>query len=781
MVPCGVSSRSGGGKLWAVVQTGQDGIRRAARINDDCFEPPTSGYTEGPPLDAFLPPALRPVMKHPLIFALALFLPSALVAADQDPAGIEFFEKKIRPVLVKHCYECHSQDSKSLKGGLLLDTRDGIRAGGDSGPSVVPNKVDASLLLDALRYESFEMPPSGRLPDKVIADFEQWVALGAPDPRDGPATRNPDEHTGIDFEKARSEHWAFQPPQSHPQPDVAQPALVRKPLDAFVLAQLDAAKLTPNSPADRRTLIRRVYFAVLGLPPSVDEVEEFVNDDSDIAYEQLVERLLSSPHYGERLGRMWLDVSRYAEDQAHIVGNNKSLFYPNAYLYRDWLIQALNNDMPYDDFVRLQLAADSIAPDDATNRPALGFIGLGPKYYRRNDPEVMADEWENHIDTIGRGLLGLTVACARCHDHKYDPIPTSDYYALAGVFASTEMFNRPLEDAQPEKADGKDKDKKKKNGPETSLHVVRDKNPRDINVQIRGDVKNQGPVAKRAFLTVLSPEGPIELTDGSGRRQLADAIVDRNNPLTARVIVNRVWGLLFGRGLVSTPSNFGILSEPPTHPKLLDDLSVRFMDNGWSLKWLYREILLSSTWRQSSDIDSGKQAADPSNMLLWRMERRRLDVESWRDSILTVAGRLDDTIGGKSIEPTDPEQTRRTVYARISRLDLNPMLAMFDFPDPNAHAARRVETTTPLQKMFVLNSPFMIRQATALSERCIDAADSDEARIHWACRTLFGRDATAEEVELGLAYIGELDEGHTGRWEQFAQVLLASNEMLMID
>lgn len=724
-------------------------------------------------------------MKCPMRTFLTLcLLPVSVSAGDLAPADVEFFEKRIRPVLVKHCYECHSAESKNVKGGLLLDTRDGIRAGGETGPAVVPKKIDGSLLLEALRYESFEMPPAGRLSKAIVADFEKWIAMGAPDPRDAKSNPPATKPAAIDFAKARKEHWAFQRPMPHKPEKVADPNRVQKPIDTFVLARLDAAGLKPNPIADRRTLIRRASFAVLGLPPSVDEVEQFVADESADAFARLVDRLLDSPHYGERLGRMWLDVSRYAEDQAHIVGSNSSLFYPNAYMYRDWLIQALNNDIAFDEFIRLQLAADLIDPKDAANRPALGFIGLGPKYYRRNDPEVMADEWENHIDTVGRGLLGLTVACARCHDHKYDPIPTTDYYALAGVFASTQMFNEPLPNRPKPKPDPKAKDKKakpKKPGPEDALHIVKDNNPRDINVQIRGDVKNQGPIAKRAFLTVLCPDGPVTLDQGSGRRQLGEAIVDRNNPLTARVIVNRVWSLLFGRGLVNTPSNFGVLGQPPTHPKLLDDLAVRFMDNGWSFKWLYREILPSSTWQQSSDIVPESQSVDPSNGLLWRADRRRLDVESWRDAILSVAGRLDGKVGGKSIEPTDPEQTRRTVYARISRLDLNPMLAMFDFPDPNAHAARRVETTTPLQKMFVLNSPFMVRQSAALSERCLAAAESDTDRIHWAYQTLFGRGASSEELELGLEFLGSVDEGHAARWEQLAQVLLASNEMLMID
>lgn len=693
-------------------------------------------------------------------------------AEEAAPAGIEFFERKIRPVLIQHCYECHSSDSKKVKGGLLLDTREATRAGGDSGPTVVPGTPDESLILDALRYESFEMPPSGRLPETVIADFEKWIAMGAPDPREGQVVRP--ETPVIDIEQAR-DFWAFQPPTRHRPPEVADDALISRPLDAFVLARLESAGLKPNPTADRRTLARRVYLAATGLPPASQQIDSFVTSTSPTAYPELIDQVLGSPHFGERLARMWLDVSRYAEDQAHIVGNNGSLLYPNAYLYRDWVIQAFNQDMPYDHFLRMQLAADLIVPEATNQHVALGFIGLGPKYYRRNDPEVMAEEWENQVDTVSRGLLGLTVACARCHDHKYDPIPTTDYYALAGVFASTSMFNRPLDDKREKGGNGEAKK------PVDAVHIVKDGKPTDLNVQIRGDVKNKGELVQRAFPQIFFTEPAAPFTQGSGRLELADQIVRRDNPLTARVIVNRVWALLFGQPIVGTPSNFGILGEPPTHPELLDDLSVRFMENGWSIKWLCREILLSTTWRQSSDLHPAGQSVDPANRLIWRMNRRRLDVESWRDSILLAAGQLDHSVGGKSIDPTQPEESRRTVYSKVSRLDLNPMLALFDFPDPNVHSGRRVETTTPLQKMFVLNSPFMVHQAEALAERCMAAADSDPKRVEWAHRTLFGRTPTLEELDLAIQFLETQDAEPAQSWTQYAQVLLASNELLMID
>lgn len=709
----------------------------------------------------------------------AMLLCACVTQADDSPprepadaAGLEFFEQRIRPVLVEHCYECHSVDAEEAGGGLLLDSRTAIRSGGESGPAVVPGDPGQSLLLEAMRYESFEMPPTERLPDRIVADFERWILQGAPDPRT--TDTRPQETTGIDVESGRS-FWSFQRPQRQVLPNVADPSWVRGPIDAFVLSRLQQNGLTPNERADAATLLRRLYLSVHGLPPTPAQTEAFLADRSPDAWSNTVDRVLAAPQFGERLARMWLDVARYAEDQAHMVGNNRSLCYPNAWMYREWVIRAFNSDMPYDDFVRLQLAADHILPKDDPDRIALGFLGLGPKYYRRGDAEVMADEWESQIDTVMRGLQGLTVACARCHDHKFDPVPTADYYALAGVFASTEMFNEPLDD---QKERGKNGHAKK---PEDARHIVRDLNPRDIAIQIRGKVTAKGPVVRRAFLSVLSSNQRAHFAEGSGRRQLAEAIADRSNPLTARVIVNRVWGLLFGKPLVGTPSNFGALGEPPTHPHLLDDLAVRFMDSGWSLKWLYREILLSATWQQSSHLHADKQSVDPANRFLWRANRRRLDVESWRDSLLQVAGRLDRRLGGTSIDPQQPDETRRSVYAEISRLDLNPMLARFDFPDPNAHAAQRVETTTPLQKMFVLNSPFMVSQAQAFSRRVRTAKKTPEERIRFAWQLAFSRNPDAEESAIASTFLDVKPDERPDRWDQFAQILLASNELLIMD
>lgn len=698
------------------------------------------------------------------------------VADDLPRTRSDFFEAKIRPVLVEHCYECHSGASDPLQGGLRVDTADGLRRGGDSGAAIVAGAPQDSVLLSALRYESFEMPPAGRLPERVIHDFEVWVRDGAVDPRRDDSESSETAADPADPDAGRA-FWAFQVPQRSPWLEArgqqsGERVTGSERIDALVERRLAEAGLSPNAAADARTLLRRLTFDLTGLPPDPQDVAAFSVEDSPAAFRRHVDRLLSSPAYGERWARLWLDVARYAEDQAHIVGNNKSLFYPNAWKYRDWVIRALNDDLPYDAFIRLQLAADQIVPDDDEAQAALGFLGLGPKYYRRGDPEVMADEWEDRVDVVSRGLLGLTVACARCHDHKYDPIGTEDYYGLAGVFASTEMYNKPLhvDVARDKKGQAKD--------PADALHVIRDGDVTDLAVMIRGNVDQRGEVVPRGLPAVLLPPPRREFHDGSGRRELADAIANPRNPLTARVIVNRVWQEYFGRGLVATPSNFGRLGERPTHPELLDDLAVRFMDAGWSLKWLHREIVLSRTWQRSSARSPEAEALDPANRMLWRMPRRRLSIEAWRDAVLTAAGVLNEDVGGESIPPGDVAQTRRTVYASVSRMDLDPLLARFDFPDPNVHAARRTETNTPLQKLFLLNSPFMLQMSDHLAERAAGSGTASGVRIRSLFELALQRPPAADELQAAEAYLTE----HPQRGlRQLAQTLLVSNEFWYLD
>jgi hypothetical protein len=709
---------------------------------------------------------------------IAVLLAPAGSALASDATAAEVFEQKIRPVLIEKCYSCHSAEADKkgkLKGGLLLDTRDGMRKGGDGGPAVVPEKPDSGTLLKALRYEGdVKMPPKEKLPDAVIRDFEAWVKGGATDPRGAGGEKPKPAAPGIDVAGGKK-FWAFQPPHESPAPVVRNSSWPAGKIDAFILAKLEHAGIKPAAAADKRTLIRRVYFDLVGVPPTPEAVEGFVNDTSPDAYTKLVDRLLASPQFGERWARPWLDVARYAEDQAHIVGNDASLTYPNAYLYRDWVIKALNEDLPFDQFIKLQLAADLIDSENSPELAALGFIGLGPKYYDRGKLFVMADEWEDRVDVIGRGLLGLTLACARCHDHKYDPIRTEDYYGLAGVFAGTRMFNRPLSD----KAETKGDEAKQ---PKDAMHVVREGKATDLTVFVRGDVNNKGPVARRHFPAVLCTGDPKPFAEGSGRLELAEAIASPKNPLTARVIVNRIWATYFGQGIVGTPSNFGSLGERPTHPELLDDLAARFVKNGWSLKWLHREIVMSATYRQSSHPTS---TADPDNRLLGRMPRRRLGVEGWRDSVLAAAAKLDTAkVGGPSIDPLDPKESRRTLYSKVSRLDLNRLLALFDFPDPNVSAEKRAETTTPLQKLFVMNSPFMLAEAEALAARLkkdVDdpTSEGDRKRIDRSYRLLYGRPPSAKELEIGFDYLDGGDRA--ARWKQYAQVLLAANEMMYVD
>ncbi len=698
---------------------------------------------------------------------LAIVLLASQIQADDQ---VDFFESRIRPVLVEHCYACHSSEGSDIEGGLRVDSREAMRRGGESGPAITPNQVDKSLLVSAIKYESLEMPPDRKLPDSVVADFVKWIDGGAVDPREESTT--PVEHveSTIDFELGR-QFWAFQSPTRHQLPHHDLQSWCRTDIDHFVAAKLEAAKLAPSAEAESATLLRRVAMDLTGLPPSEQmraRVEQLGINES---YERVINELLGSPTFGEHWARLWLDVMRFADDQAHIVGDNRSLFFPNSYLYRDWVTDSLNADMRYDEFVRLQLAADLLTPEIAEDDVALGFMGLGPKYYQRNSPAVMADEWEDRVDTLSRGLLGLTVACARCHDHKFDPIGTADYYAMAGVFASIEMFNRPLDT-------GREKDNKgSAKNPSDSVHIVRETDPVDLAIMVRGDVNRKGEVVPRRFLTVLYPTEPKPFQNGSGRLELAHEITSPTNPLLARVFVNRVWGKLMGQPLVATPSNFGKLGVMPSHPELLDDLSVRFMKNGWSLKWLCREIVRSATYQQTSEVHELGIIADEANQLLWRMNRKRLGVEQWRDAILVASGNLDLSIGGTSIDPSDPVARRRTLYSEASRLKLNPMLAMFDYPDPNAHSAKRAITTTPTQKLFVMNSPFFVSNAREMANRLRDTSDAPKQFVQRAYELLYSRSPSELELRIGIEF---LDSSEL-RNDQYIHALMAANEMFFID
>jgi len=582
------------------------------------------------------------------------------------------------------------------------------------------------------------------------------------------------EPAPIDWTKAR-QHWSFVPPKAQALPKVQDASWPRERVDRFILASMEAADLTPTREADARTLIRRATFDLTGLPPTPEEVQAFVNDKRPDAYARLVDSLLSRRAFGERMAAMWLNLARYAEDQAHQVGNNSSFAYPNAWRYRDWVIAAFNADLSYDAFVQKQLAVDLIEPQNKEDLAALGFLGLGHKLYARGQLDVQAEEWSEQVDTVSQTFLGLTVACARCHDHKFDPITARDYYAMAGVFASMQLVNlRP---------DGKDEDGKTladKMDPGT-LHIVRDVNPHDLPVYDRGDVKTPGPNVPRGWLQVLSKDEPVKFQQGSGRAELARQITDPTNTLTARVMVNRVWDLLFGKPLVRTPSNFGTTGDKPTHPELLDDLALRFMQNGWSVKRLMRELVLSATYRQGSSGSAANAQLDEANDHLWRMNRCQLGIESWRDAIIATAGTLSRE-GGASLNLDAPVHQKRTIYSQVSRRELNKTLMLFDYPDANVHAARRSSSTTPTQKLYVMNSPFIIEQSKQLARRIQQSGADDAARIRHAYILLFAREPEAEELAIAREFLQQpATEAGPNAWEQLAQALLATNEMLYVD
>ena len=573
----------------------------------------------------------------------------------------------------------------------------------------------------------------------------------------------------IDWAKEK-QFWSFQAPKRQRVPKVEDSRWPQQPIDYFILARLEQRGLSPSSPAEKRMLLRRLTFDLTGLPPTPEEVDRFLRDKHPDAYVRTVDRLLNSSRFGERMASLWLPLARYAEDQAHQVGKDTKFFYPNAYRYREWVINAFNRDLPYDAFLKLQLAADQMGAD-GDDLAALGFIGLGPKYYNRNRLDVMADEWEDRVDTVTRTMLGLTVACARCHDHKFEPVTMADYYGLAGVFASTRMVNKAA-DGTEEKKDASAEQMALR-----TLHMVEDGPVTNLNIFLRGKVDRQGPVAERKFLRVLSGDSQA-FSEGSGRKDLAEAIATRNNPLTARVIVNRLWSAFFGQAIVPTPSNLGHSGEKPVYPELLDDLAVRFMENGWSMKTLVREFVLSSTYRQSSFATAEQTRADAQNELLGRMPRRRLSIEQWRDATLMLSGQM-EWEGGKSQELDDPENRRRTVYARISRLKLNDLLMQFDYPDANVHAEKRSVTTSPMQKLFLLNSPFVLEQAKAVAGR-LDSGD-DPTRVKRIYKHLFSREPDARELRLGTEFLKQATEAELSRWEQYAHLLLCSNEMLYVD
>ncbi len=673
-------------------------------------------------------------------FVLAFTFVSAFAhaASDLPSEQIEFFEMKIRPVLVEHCYPCHSAQADEIEGGLMLDNRAAMRKGGDSGKLLVPNQPNQSRLFVALKYDddNLQMPPDGKLPDEVLADFKNWIEMGAPDPREGAV---PEPRDIIAARAGR--HWAFQPPQLTKRPVVTDNAWPTTDIDYMVLARLESANLPPSPIADRYTLARRLYFDLIGLPPTIEQIRAFIDDKDPHAYRLLVDRLLDSKQFGERWARYWLDVARFGDTKGYVFTADRN--YPNAYKYRDWVINAINDDMPYDRFLKLQLAADRIIQDDdRASLAALGFLTLGRRFIN-NKHDIIDDR----IDVVFRGTMGLTVGCARCHDHKYDPLSTADYYAIYGVFQSS----------------------REQQDDDLPLRLVDRNRPSNSPVFLRGNPSNHGDIVPRRYLSFFAGEQVRPFNQGSGRLELAEAIVDKNNPLTARVFVNRVWGHLFGSGLVRTASDFGLRSQQPTHQDVLDHLAASFMQDGWSVKRLIRTMVQSSTYRQRSDMTPAIAQADPEDVLLAHAQRRRLDFEAMRDAVLAVSGQLDASVGGASVKiAVNSPSRRRTLYAFIDRQNLPGIFRTFDFASPDTHSPQRSQTTVPQQALFLMNNRFAQDAAIALVQRLPSSSDREQ-RIRNLYETVFARLPDADELEIGKRFVETTEVAGTvvpdGPWQ----------------
>lgn len=815
------------------------------------------------------------------------------VSARAAAEGVDFFEAKIRPLLAEQCYGCHSARAEKLKGGLRLDSRAGWAHGGNSGLAIIPGDVEASRLIRAVRYtdKELKMPPDGKkLALEQVALLEQWVRLGAPDPRDDPAGGSAGGFTSTQLDKAR-EHWAYQPISTPPVPKVRDARWPRSDLDRFILERLEAAKLKPNGDADPRTLIRRMTYDLTGLPPTPEEVEAFVRNakqDVQVAIAQLVDRLLASPHYGERWGRHWMDVVRYADT----AGDNSDYPIPQAYLYRNYIIESFNRDKPFDQFIREQIAGDLLPAKDQAQRNeqiiATGYIAMSRRFGSVVDRYPHHLTIEDTLDNLSRTFLGLSLSCARCHDHKFDAVTMRDYYGLYGIFESTryafpgiellkvqkdfvplvppeeyEAAMKPFREeqqklqkhhddlsaqrreleAQKEKLDGRikaapeneraalvdenerllaridDLRRKVRSAGEAiaaqgkklpafpTAYAVQDAGGRDAKIQVRGEPDKPGALVPRKFLDVLggaalAPEHAKE----SGRRQLADWIADPRNPLTARVIVNRVWQHHFGAGLVRTPSDFGVRGQPPTHPELLDWLAQRFIADGWSFKALHRVILLSRTYQMSSAEQSAALSADPENRLLWRHNRKRLDAESLRDTLLSVSGALDPTPLNAPHPFPPPEKweftqhhpfkdeypgNRRSVYLMQKRVTALPFFQTFDGADANTSSPNRDASVTSVQALYLMNNAFVHEQAAKFAERLLARPGNDAERVKRAFELTLARPPTAQERAQSLAHLEKFRarqqpassdrNPERDAWASLARVLFRLNEFLYLD
>mgnify|MGYP001161334150 FL=1 len=773
---------------------------------------------------------------------VAFFCAKAKSESSLKEEEVKFFESKIRPVLVEQCYRCHSSEEK-IRGGLSIDTREGILHGGDSGPAIVPGDLNSSLLWTAINWadEDYEMPPKKKLPINVIADFKKWIEMGAPDPR---VIKAGYVKTEIDIEKGK-DFWSFKKPIKRPLPEIKNESWPVSETDHFILAKLDSNGIIPAVDSKPETLLRRLYFDLIALPPTPKDIRRYAaawKKDPKIAYQKEVEKLLSTERFGERWGRHWLDVVRYAESS----GKDINMTFPHAWRYRDYVVDSFNTDKPYNEFIVEQIAGDLLPikndEDWQENLIATGFLAIGPKNLNERDPRQFAlDLADEQIDTTTQAILGLTVSCARCHDHKSDPIPTADYYSLAGVFLNTKTYfgtinavqNRrgtkllelPIQDKQSvdslssneisfiKKRLAESEDRlleltrqaredrlagRSGNAQQQALRLRTqisqikgrlnsvDENgeliTRAMGVQdredfiqpvvlIRGELDKPAQQVNLGFPQVLCDE-PVKLPkNSSGRLEFARWLSSKDNPLTARIMVNRVWGYLFGNSIVTSQNNFGKTGQTPSHPELLDYLAVKFMEDNWSIKTLIRELVLTRTYQMSSTYNREAYNKDPENSLQWRHSPKKIDAEALRDSMLVVSGQLDynrplgseiawggdNRVGGFRPPRNNSSRERpinyRSVYLPAARDSLPEALALFDPADSNIVTGKREETNVPDQALYLMNNKFVIEQAEAMAMRINKGAKTNNERVANAFNIAFARSATKNEVDEALAFI----------------------------
>ena len=661
-------------------------------------------------------------MRFVSFAVLALTVTTAIGADPGEQEKLHFFESKIRPLLIEHCYDCHSEESGESEGNLLLDSATGVLKGGSLGPSLIPGKPNQSLLVLAVRYDNakLQMPPAEKLDAESIQLLEQWVAMGAPDPRVSKTA----DHDAADDAPAfdPKSHWAFQLPKRLSAVENVHIS-DRDVIDSAARSTAGQSGVAVAKACDDETLVRRLYHDLTGLKPTLEQVQSFVESERIDKTERLVDQLLASPEFAERFARHWMDVARYADTVGYALGGKERRLIGSE-RYRDWLIRSFAEDVPYDQMIRYQLAADRHDPNnEAGHLDAMGFLTIGRRYLNR------FDTIDDRIDVITRGLLGMTVTCARCHDHKFDPIPTTDYYSMVGLFESSEA---------------------KQDGPSPLMLVDKPK-PRDSHVFLRGQVGARGEIAPRQYFTALRKPDEPKFSDGSGRVELAERIASPDNPLVARVMVNRVWSHLIGRPFIDSMSDFGVRTQAPALVGLFDELAADFSQH-WSLKRLIRRIVTSRIYAQSAEFADA--ASDPENRLASRGNRKRKDFESMRDTMLQACGSLDRSLGGESVDiHLATPVSRRTLYARIDRQNLPSLFRTFDFASPDAHTPKRLSTTVPQQALFLLNHPQMGTLASGVANRIQSSEPIESRQVDAVFSTVLGRLPSQSERDQSLAFL----------------------------